>query len=920
MEKAHWLAVDSFLDPFHSGIDEFCKQHLPNRVPVTDDVAYKIFADPIEGYVHLAAWEVALLDTPLFQRLRGIRQLGLTYLVYPTLGYCRFQHTLGVLARLKQVLGQLEENHALRAGTKVSIEVLNERHRAVVRLAALCHDIGHCILSHVSESVIDKVPGHSTYPSAPKVIEAYARYAGRPSIPMSEVLAVAIVTSRPFVRFLHELAAPYASRMDHAAELARDAARLILGLPAERDPQSLFLGQLLNSGLDVDKLDYMLREAHFSGISLGISLEWLLKKLFVLDLSSEELPEDLKLRVSDFPASDKFRVLAIEKGGQFGFEEFSVARLTLHEKIYLHQKIRAAEAFVRSRLRQLAEEAPSYRECHRWLYLRESHFEYPSVELPSLPPTDLFGQGHRRDLRGLNLERIVSRDLLYRAFAFGWFNAIAEPLSERAASPTEHGTDRLMCSLAESPEFFVSEVRENLKLMRKILGQEDCPEGEPEILVDLPRITTLQQGHGTLYIEHPSRLSLRWTMPIDRIVEYYHKHRALAYVFTERAFTSCVLLAAEKAAWDRFKVLYVQEAALNSRVVSKAKELKARLHEAGFYGQARPLQPISAYLGRVYPQTLVNRISLKLAHYEPRTKRLVSPASVTTYVSQFPPDLQEAALEWLQHLEWIDPSTGIRHAVGLLLQDRTLAEAQRVAICPLGATSDSANRIAYDLRDIGGEYPGRSLLLLPLSEALARKLDAYIFYDDNANTGLQALNIVAAWLGKPLKHEFQLKEEHVEPLDSGMRDELLSKPVACVFAVGTEDSRPNVTNLLKTQAGLDDRKLLCVVDKVLPNAGRIFSGPESQFQHRDKLLLKQFLQDVAVQIFKSEGQSSSDAARRSMGDGNAEAMVVFPYNCPTMTVPALWLSGPCNNDDWLPLVERARRRHPKTGQPVGEDA
>jgi hypothetical protein len=129
-----------------------------------------------------------------------------------------------------------------------------------------------------------------------------------------------------------------------------------------------------------------------------------------------------------------------------------------------------------------------------------------------------------------------------------------------------------------------------------------------------------------------------------------------------------------------------------------------------------------------------------------------------------------------------------------------------------------------------------------------------------------------------------------------------------------------VTELLATHAGLAPERLTCLMDKVLCDAARVFSGAESPFQHRDKLKVREFLRDVAIQIFVAEGQDPDKAARRSLGDGQAEAMVVFPYNCPTMTIPALWLKGRRGENEWLPLVERARRLHPETGEPIGEDA
>src|SRR4051812_38669126 len=68
----------------------------------------KSVLDPLLGYIHLTRWEAALLETELFQRLRRIRQLGLAHLVYPTLGYGRFEHTLGVLGRVSQILQRLD--------------------------------------------------------------------------------------------------------------------------------------------------------------------------------------------------------------------------------------------------------------------------------------------------------------------------------------------------------------------------------------------------------------------------------------------------------------------------------------------------------------------------------------------------------------------------------------------------------------------------------------------------------------------------------------------------------------------------------------------------------------------------------------------------------------------------------------------
>src|SRR5688572_14072523 len=110
MAKVDRFAVSERLEPFYEGVDRFCDDYLP--AALEHDTTGKIFADPIEGYASLSQWEVALIDTPLFQRLRGIRQLGLAYMVYPTLNYSRFEHVIGVLARLKEIISNIEGNQS----------------------------------------------------------------------------------------------------------------------------------------------------------------------------------------------------------------------------------------------------------------------------------------------------------------------------------------------------------------------------------------------------------------------------------------------------------------------------------------------------------------------------------------------------------------------------------------------------------------------------------------------------------------------------------------------------------------------------------------------------------------------------------------------------------------------------------------
>src|SRR5829696_9167254 len=110
---AKWMPQTPELMPFLEGVSTFVSAHV--NLDSTDDSKYrkaKSIVDPVVGYIHLEPWEVAIIDTPLFQRLRRIHQLGLASLVYPTLTYSRFDHSIGVLGRLNHILVHLRDDDA----------------------------------------------------------------------------------------------------------------------------------------------------------------------------------------------------------------------------------------------------------------------------------------------------------------------------------------------------------------------------------------------------------------------------------------------------------------------------------------------------------------------------------------------------------------------------------------------------------------------------------------------------------------------------------------------------------------------------------------------------------------------------------------------------------------------------------------
>lgn len=198
-----WLPQEEELNEFYNGVAKFVEAHI--QLPrIKDYEKSKEILDPCVGYVKLNSWEVAIIDTALFQRLRKITQLGLAYLVYPTLRYSRFEHTIGVVGRLNSVLQSLREKHHIKdkkANKDIKLEEILEEYETQIRLAALFHDVGHCIFSHLSEDVINQLPGldsNENYPSVERIKTIFntSFTNGHANLSIAEIFSITILGMR----------------------------------------------------------------------------------------------------------------------------------------------------------------------------------------------------------------------------------------------------------------------------------------------------------------------------------------------------------------------------------------------------------------------------------------------------------------------------------------------------------------------------------------------------------------------------------------------------------------------------------------------------------------------------------------------------------------------------------------------------
>ncbi|MGE0526473.1 MAG: HD domain-containing protein, partial [Bdellovibrionales bacterium] len=224
--------------------------------------------DPIHGNINLNDAEVAVLDCKVYQRLRAIKQLGFSEYSFPGATHNRYLHSLGVC----HLAGQAFDN--IFAKFQFSSADTRNRLRQSVRLAALLHDIGHGPLSHASEEVMP--------PLRDLEVTAYRRRS-RPPDPDQQAnhedYTIKFITDSSLTDVLRD----QFPDMDpfHIAALVDKT--LLLEDDFFKDGGLDFrtiLGQIVSSEMDVDRMDYLERDAYFCGTSYGkVELNWLLSNL-----------------------------------------------------------------------------------------------------------------------------------------------------------------------------------------------------------------------------------------------------------------------------------------------------------------------------------------------------------------------------------------------------------------------------------------------------------------------------------------------------------------------------------------------------------------------------------------------------------------------------------------------------------------
>lgn len=263
---------------------------------------FHIIKDPVHGTMQFTTvednWVKPFIDSPNFQRLRHIKQLGMGDFIFPGAVHTRFNHCLGCCYVATQITHKIG---------------LSEEERQLVIIACLLHDIGHGPFSHTFEDIFHK-----------KIIrhEAWTPY------------------------FLEDYKTPeffdYYNKCNPRYHLTLEKFALIEDMIMHRPSPKRVLADIVSSQLDADRLDYLLRDSHFCGVTYGqYDFRWMLNSMAIVNSKHGER-------------------LGITYKGIGGVEHYLMARRLMTRNIYHYQKKLALEFFLIQLLVALAESVETY--------------------------------------------------------------------------------------------------------------------------------------------------------------------------------------------------------------------------------------------------------------------------------------------------------------------------------------------------------------------------------------------------------------------------------------------------------------------------------------------------------------------------------------------------------------------------------
>ncbi|MDI6855855.1 MAG: HD domain-containing protein [Candidatus Thermoplasmatota archaeon] len=335
------------------------------RVAQLDRAVYehKIIRDSVHGNIKIEGLLLDLMETPEVQRLNCIHQLGFAYLVYPGAHHSRIEHSLGTAHIAGKIAEQLN---------------LENYEKTLVQAVGLLHDIGHGPYSHTLEYILGKKLKKDHVDITKQIITGeYSVIKGNELIAIDNTKTVAEILER------------YDLEPRKVANLvSKSFVDYSLDVFLTKEIERRYLHQIIHSPIDADQIDFLIRDAYYTGVAYGI-------------IDTERLIQTMTLFKDE---------LVMDKKGVSAIESMLVARGLMYSSVYFHKTVRIAEIML-ARAVERALELGKLEELNRMVdsellaELEKAHSYCKEIVL-RLKYRKLFKKAYSKDIKEFSKEEL----------------------------------------------------------------------------------------------------------------------------------------------------------------------------------------------------------------------------------------------------------------------------------------------------------------------------------------------------------------------------------------------------------------------------------------------------------------------------------------------------------------------------------
>lgn len=226
----------------------------------------KIIFDPLYGFIHLTAVEWEIIHSPFYQRLRWIKQIGFSCYTFPGAEHSRFGHSIGVMYNAHKILKSIGKAVSDREFFDENKNSKNKQYHQSIRLAALLHDLGTFCFSHTTEMAYIRFGETTNAKNSKGLLDDH------------ENLGSFIIKNTRYNGGITQILEKYSINPQMISDLVKGVGENVLA------------NQILHAEIDCDRMDYLLRDAHYTGLNYGTyDREYLLHHFVVVEQAGHEI-------------------------------------------------------------------------------------------------------------------------------------------------------------------------------------------------------------------------------------------------------------------------------------------------------------------------------------------------------------------------------------------------------------------------------------------------------------------------------------------------------------------------------------------------------------------------------------------------------------------------------------------------------